>query len=90
MKALRGVDCPRYKDGKVAERRGERFSARYKQWRYDVFARDRFTCQKCGDSRGGNLQAHHIKSFAEYPELRLQIENGMTLCDRCHKAEHAS
>ncbi|MDP9366978.1 MAG: hypothetical protein M3Q03_01675, partial [Chloroflexota bacterium] len=31
--------------------------ARY--WRPQVFARDEYRCQACGDGRGGNLQAHH-------------------------------
>jgi len=32
----------------------------YDYWRPLVFARDGYTCQKCGDSTGGNLNAHHI------------------------------
>lgn len=87
--APRGKDNPNFKDGKTAERRGIRFSAEYARWRYDVFSRDKFTCQKCGDNKGGNLQAHHIKSFADFPELRLEISNGLTLCEICHKTEHA-
>ena len=33
-------------------------------WRSDVFKRDDYTCQICG-RRGGNLEAHHIKKFAD-------------------------
>lgn len=88
QRAARGKDCASFKDGKLAERRGERFSARYKQWRYDVFVRDKFTCQKCGDNRGGNLCAHHIKPFADFPELRFELNNGLTLCTSCHEQEH--
>ncbi|MCB0063479.1 MAG: HNH endonuclease [Caldilineaceae bacterium] len=77
-----------YKDGKVAQRRGLRFSIEYKRWRYDVFTRDGFTCQHCGDNRGGNLVAHHIKAFADYPELRFSIDNGITLCEKCHNMIH--
>lgn len=86
--ALRGKECPAYKDGKLAERRGLRFSRQAKRWRYDVFLRDAFTCQDCGDDRGGNLQAHHIKAWADYPDLRFDIENGITLCRSCHKKRH--
>jgi 5-methylcytosine-specific restriction endonuclease McrA len=85
-----GEQCHSYKDGKCQERRGVRFSKEYKQWRYDVFLRDKFTCQKCGDAKGGNLNAHHIKPFAECPELRFEISNGITLCEDCHKQEHAA
>ena len=35
----------------------------YNQWRNKVFERNNYTCQKCGRI-GGNLEAHHKKSFA--------------------------
>lgn len=89
-KVLRGAECHSYKDGKLAERRGQRHSAQYKRWRFDVFLRDKFTCQNCGDAKGGNLRAHHIKPFAECPELRFVVDNGITLCDICHNAKHSA
>lgn len=61
-----------------------RESLEYRLWREAVFARDNFTCQECGQ-RGGNLQADHIKPFALFPELRLALDNGRTLCVECHK-----
>lgn len=73
----------------------------YRQWRSDIFTRDDFTCQKC-NHRGGYLHAHHIKSFnfiielndittlirAEYCDELWNINNGVTLCKRCHKERH--
>lgn len=56
----------------------------YKQWVSDVFFRDNWTCQTCG-IRGTYLQAHHIKSWAHYPDLRFDVNNGVTLCVSCHK-----
>ena len=85
----KGPACHSYKDGKLAERRGERLTAEYKRWRYDVYVRDGFACRHCGDARGGNLHAHHVKPFATHPELRLDVANGITLCEPCHKAVHA-
>lgn len=88
VRGAKGKDCHSYKDGKMVERKGIRRSNDYKRWRFDVFARDKFTCQKCGDNKGGNLNAHHIKHFADYPELRFELSNGITLCEPCHKQEH--
>jgi len=55
----------------------------YKQWRSDVFKRDDWTCQTC-QCRGKYLEAHHIKRWSEYPELRYELSNGVTLCRECH------
>jgi hypothetical protein len=64
-----------------------RHSFAYKEWVKDVFTRDNFTCQICG-KHGGQLNAHHIKPFAKYPELRLIVSNGITLCKDCHMKYH--
>lgn len=65
----------------------ERKKPAYKEWRIAVFERDNYTCAHCGKV-GGNLNAHHIKPYAEYPELRLDINNGITLCEECHRKVH--
>jgi 5-methylcytosine-specific restriction endonuclease McrA len=46
-----------------------------------VINRDR-TCRICETDK--NLEAHHIKSFKEFLELRYDINNGITLCEKCH------
>jgi len=48
-----------------------------------VFERDDYTCQLCGE-RGGNLQVDHIQSWADYVKLRFCIDNCRTLCMNCH------
>ena len=55
-----------------------------RDWVKKIFTRDNYTCQDCGVV-GGKLQAHHIKSYKLYPELRESLENGRTLCVECHK-----
>lgn len=64
-----------------------RSSSVYAAWRIKVLKRDDYTCQIC-HSVGKNLQAHHIKSFAKYPKLRLNKNNGITLCKDCHHWIH--
>lgn len=67
-----------------------RNSIEYTEWRKAVFERDNYTCRCCG-ARSGNgmavvLHADHIKPFAYNPKLRLDINNGKTLCVDCHRA----
>jgi len=58
-------------------------SEKYQDWRMKVFVRDNFTCQVC-KKVGGELQAHHIKGWKDYPKLRFNVDNGITLCKKCH------
>lgn len=48
-----------------------------------VLARDNYTCQMC-DQYSGYLHVDHIKGWAEYPELRFNMDNCRTLCRVCH------
>lgn len=70
------------------ERRLAMETIEYKMWREEVFKRDNYTCVLCGirgNQTGGKLNADHIKSWAKYPELRLELTNGRTLCVPCHR-----
>lgn len=61
----------------------------YSIWRNRVYERDNYTCQCCGDNRGGNLKAHHLDSYNWCKEKRMEVDNGMTLCEKCHKEFHS-
>lgn len=84
-----GENAPGWRGGVTSERKKQRDSKQYKEWRTQVFERDDYTCQNC-KARNGNgkavyLHAHHIKSFHNFPELRFELDNGVTLCIECHK-----
>lgn len=87
-----GENSPFWK-GTTSERDRIFHTPEYRAWKVAVFARDNYTCQECG-LRSGNgngyihLQAHHIKSFINYPLLRFDIDNGLTLCRDCHYEVH--
>ena len=83
-----GSNNPNWRGGITPINQILRNNSKYHQWRIAVFKRDNFTCQKCDDSRGGNLVPHHIKEWAKYPALRYKVNNGITLCIKCHGNIH--
>lgn len=82
----KGAAHPQYR-GNKAGRQAEQGRYAYKTWRSAVIKRDNYTCQECG-KQGGGLDVHHIKPWAEYPELRYEVDNGRTLCFDCHDHMH--
>lgn len=66
------------------ERIQQRFHPEYIKWRKAVYKRDNYTCQCCGDNKGGNLNAHHLENFADNLDLRFDVDNGITLCKKHH------
>ena len=76
-----------WKNGASTENHKIRNGSGIKNWRKEVFKRDKYTCQHC-NQKGGKLNAHHIKPFALYPDLRTVLRNGLTLCRVCHIEVH--
>lgn len=83
-KSMEGENNPAWIDGRSRLGKNLRNTVEYARWRLSVFKRDNFTCQICG-IRDGKIQADHIKPYALFPELRLDINNGRTLCPNCHR-----
>jgi group I intron endonuclease len=76
-----------WKGGVTSKHKKVRNSLEMRLWKKAVLERDNFTCQVCG-KKGGKLHAHHINNFSDFPELRFAIDNGITLCKKCHKEFH--
>lgn len=62
-------------------------SRKYWEWRDAVKERDGWKCQHCRCEDKKKLHAHHIESWGKNPDLRFDINNGMTLCKNCHAKE---
>jgi len=72
------------RDMSYQERVNNRKVRGYAGWRSSVYARDNYTCQSCGDNKSGNLNAHHLNSYHWYKEGRVDVNNGVSLCEHCH------
>lgn len=79
----RGEENNNWRGGITPENMTIRNSKRYKKWRDNIFKRDEYICQECGQV-GGTLHAHHIRAFSIFPKLRFKKSNGITLCKKCH------
>ena len=53
-----------------------------------MYERDCYTCSCCGQV-GGKLRAHHMLNYSSHPELGTDIENAITLCEKCHRDFHS-
>lgn len=82
--AILGANHWNWQGGITPENRRRRNLQEARDWRKAIFERDNYTCQICL-KRGGYLQADHIKPWSLYPDLRLELSNGRTLCRDCHK-----
>ena len=85
QKRYSGEGHPLYK----ADSRRRRRCGKHASWSRAVLGRDNATCQHCG-ARGVEMHAHHVKPYRDYPDLRWDVANGLTLCHACHWAVHTA
>lgn len=67
----------------------DRRSSMYRDWRKQIWLRDNFKCKIANPDCKGRLEAHHILSYTDYPELRYDPNNGITLCHAHHPRKRA-
>ena len=77
---------PRWKVDRTKIKVGERFlnDPLQKGWRKAVKDRDGWKCKISNNNCKGRLEAHHILTWKDYPELRYEVNNGITLCQAHH------
>jgi hypothetical protein len=79
-----GAKCWNWiKDRKILQL-NKRPNPEYKLWVRKVKYRDHNKCQMRDENCSGYNIAHHIKSWARYPDLRYKVYNGITLCQAHH------
>lgn len=65
------------------------YTWRNKSFRMKVLKRDNYTCQKCHTRKHeSELRVHHKDGCNWNIDRRLDVSNGVTLCDDCHKLFH--
>lgn len=80
-----GKNHPNWKGGISTEQDKERKTNDYIAWRKSIYKRDKWTCQDCGQING-DINAHHIIPWRDCKNTSLatNINNGITLCKKCH------
>ena len=100
-KSKKGNKHPNWQGGITTLTTQIRRCQKYKDWCRQIYERDKFTCQDCGQY-AENLNAHHIITFSEIINkfkidsllkalnntLLWDLSNGITLCVKCHKKRH--
>lgn len=84
-KHLKGVDNPRTITDPERIKEKKRTLAAHRAWRNLVIKRNP-ACLKCGAT--DKLHAHHLEGYSDKPSLRINPDNGATLCADCHMQFH--
>ena len=88
MFGVTGENHHNWNPNKTHEQRAkERSTGKERGWRIAIFQRDKRICRKCGVEKR-KIVAHHINSYDIHEKERYDINNGVTLCEECHKDFH--
>ncbi len=83
-----GSNNPAWKGGERKQKEKKHLCSKYKKWAFEVKTRDFWQCKIQNQDCHGRLEAHHILPWRDYPELRYQVNNGITLCQYHHPRAH--
>lgn len=91
--AVSGERNPAWNGGVTPERQRLYKTDNWSDLVKQVLQRDGYRCARCGRTKGDDdviLHTHHIAAWADYPELRFDPDNLITLCSLCHTWVHSS
>ena len=79
---MSGKNNPRWVSdrSKVDMNKRSNWSPECIKWRESIFKRDGYKCKINNSDCCVTVQAHHILNWKDYPGLRFNINNGITLC----------
>lgn len=60
---------------------------KWQKKRLEIFNRDNWTCQECGDTKS-TLHVHHLKYVKGKKPWEYAKKDLITLCEKCHEAKH--
>lgn len=91
MYGKRGALCRHYINGSSPERQRIYSRAEWRSFVASIYKRDGYRCRRCETPRTPTIRfhAHHVKSWARHPELRMEETNVVTLCAPCHRWVHS-
>ena len=82
---MAGENSPHWiKDRSKLKKENKQGDSAYREWRKSVWLRDVFQCKIVNQDCKGRVEAHHILAWRDYPELRYNVNNGITLCQFHH------
>lgn len=80
------ADCGDSRSLPKIENLEQRHSSTLDHWRSRVLRRDDYKCVVCGSDKC--LQAHHIIPVRNGRRDKFNVNNGITLCRKCHDLVH--
>jgi hypothetical protein len=91
MFGKKGKENPNWKGGVTPERQKLYTTGKWNEIVKTIFKRDNYLCQRCGGQHSykNPLHTHHKKSWADYPDNRLDLDNLITICKKCHNWIHS-
>lgn len=82
---------PRWIDDRTRLSKGDEYrnNPAHFNWAMCVKKRDGWKCRIADHNCSGRMEAHHILGWKSHPDLRYQINNGITLCHFHHPRSRA-